>query len=63
MRRTAGRTVAGATARHSLPNPSWSWISGYVLRDVFDYSFPNYKASGLMLINLITWGLKEVTLS
>ena len=24
----AERTVAGATARHSLRNPSWSWISG-----------------------------------
>ena len=34
-----------------------------VLRDVFDYSCFNYKVSGLMLISLITWGLKEVTLS
>ena len=33
------------------------------LRDVFDYSYFNYKVSGLMLISLITWGLKEVTLS
>ena len=33
------------------------------LRDVFDYSCLNYKVSGLMLIRLITWGLKEVTLS
>ena len=30
-----------------------------VLRDVFDYSCFNYKVSGLMLISLITWGLKE----
>ena len=29
----------------------------------FDYSCLNYKVSGLMLISLITWGLKEVTLS
>ena len=34
-----------------------------ILRDVFDYSCFNYKVSGLMLISLITWGLKEVTLS
>ena len=35
----------------------------YVLRDVFDYSCFNYKVIRLMLISLITWGLKEVTLS
>ena len=28
-----------------------------------DYSYFNYKVRGLMLISLITWGLKEVTLS
>ena len=33
------------------------------LRDVLDYSYFNYKVRGLMLISLITWGLKEVTLS
>ena len=44
-------------------NPSLGRISSYVLRDVFDYSYLNYKVSGLMLISLITWGLKEVTLS
>ena len=44
-------------------NPSLGQISSYVLRDVFDYSCLNYKVSGLMLISLITWGLKEVTLS
>ena len=44
-------------------NPSLGRISSYVLRDVFDYSCLNYKVSGLMLISLITWGLKEVTLS
>ena len=59
----AERTVAGATGRHRLRNPSLGQISWYVLRDVFDYSCLNYKVSGLMLISLITWGLKEVTLS
>ena len=49
--------------RHRLRNPSLSRISLIVLRDVFDYSCLNYKVSGLMLISLITWGLKEVTLS
>ena len=44
-------------------NPSLSKNSSIVLRDVFDYSCFNYKVSGLMLISLITWGLKEVTLS
>ena len=44
-------------------NPSLSRNSSIVLRDVFDYSCFNYKVSGLMLISLITWGLKEVTLS
>ena len=44
-------------------NPSLSRNSSIVLRDVFDYSFFNYKVSGLMLTSLITWGLKEVTLS
>ena len=39
------------------------YISLYVLRDVLDYSCFKYKVSGLMLISLITWGLKEVTLS
>ena len=59
----AGRTVTDATGRHRLRNPSLGRISLYVLRDVFDYSCFNYKVSGLMLISLITWGLKEVTLS
>lgn len=63
LRRPARRTVAGTTARHRLRNPSPGRISWYVLRDVFDYSCLNYKVSGLMLISLITWGLKEVTLS
>ena len=59
----AGRTVAGATGRHRLHNPSLGRISLYILRDVLDYSYFNYKVRGLMLISLITWGLKEVTLS
>ena len=59
----AGRTVAGAMGRHRLRNPSLGRISLYVLRDVLDYSYFNYKVRGLMLISLITWGLKEVTLS
>ena len=63
LRRPAGRTVAGTTGRRRLRNPSMGQISLYVLRDVFDYSCFNYKVSGLMLISLITWGLKEVTLS
>ena len=33
------------------------------LRGVLDYSCFNYKVSGLMIISLTTWGLKEVTLS
>ena len=49
--------------RRRLHNPSLGRISWYVLRDVFYYSCLNYKVSGLMLISLITWGLKEVTLS
>ena len=61
--RAAGRTVAGATSRHRLRNPSLGWISLYVLRDVLDYSYFNYKVRGLMLISLITWELKEVILS
>ena len=61
--RAAGQTIAGATGRHRLRNPSLGRISLYVLRDVFDYFCFNYKVSGLMLIRLITWGLKEVTLS
>ena len=44
-------------------NPRQSRISGEVLRDVFDYSCLNYKVRGFILISLITWGLKEVTLS
>ena len=59
----AGRTVAGTMGRHRLRNPSLGRISLYVLRDVFDYSCFIYKVSGLMLISLITWGLKDVTLS
>ena len=61
--RAAGRNVAGATGHHRLQNPSLGRISLHVLRDVFDYSYFNYKVRGLMLISLITWGLKEVTLS
>ena len=53
----AQRAVTGCV------NPSLSRNSSIVLRDVFDYSCFNYKVSGLMLISLITWGLKEVTLS
>ena len=53
----AGQAVTGCV------NPSLSRNSSIVLRDVFDYSCFNYKVSGLMLISLITWGLKEVTLS
>ena len=59
----ARRPVTGTTARHRLRNPRRGRISLNVLRDVFDYSCFNYKVSGLMLISLITWGLKEVTLS
>ena len=43
----------------SCANPSLGRISSYVLRDVFDYSCLNYKVSGLMLISLITWGVKR----
>ena len=39
-------------------NPSLGRISLHVLRDVFDYSYFNYKVKGLRLISLITWGLK-----
>ena len=63
LRRPAGRTVAGTTGRRRLRNPSLGQISLHVLRDVLDYSYFNYKVSGFMLISLITWGLKEVTLS
>ena len=59
----AGWTVAGTTARHRLRNPRLGRISVIILRGVLDYSCFNYKASGLVLISLITWGLKEVTLS
>ena len=61
--RAAGRTVAGATGRHRLRNPRLGQISVIILRGVLDYSCFNYKVSGLILISLITWGLKEVTLS
>ena len=44
-------------------NPSLGGISLHVLRDVLDYSYFSYKVRGLKLISLITWGLKEVTLS
>ena len=44
-------------------NPNLSRNSSIVLRDIFVYSCFNYKVSGLMLTSLITWGLKEVTLS
>ena len=59
----ARRPVTGTTARHRLRNPRRGQISLNVLRDVLGYSCYNYKVSGLMLISLITWGLKEVTLS
>ena len=59
----AGRTVVGTMARHRLRNTRLGRISVIILRGVFDYSCFNYKVSGLMLISLITWGLKEVTLS
>ena len=49
--------------RRRLRNSSLGRISLYVLKDVFDYPCLNYKVSGLMLISLITWGLKESTLS
>ena len=35
----------------------------HVLRDVLDYSYFNYKVRGLRIISLVTWGLKELTLS
>ena len=47
------------TGRRRLRNPSLGRISLYVLRDVFHYSCFNYKVSGLMLISLITWGVKR----
>ena len=59
----AGQTVAGTTARHKLRNPKLGRISVIILRGVLDYSCFNYKVSRLILISLITWGLKEVTLS
>ena len=59
----AGRTIAGATGRHRLRNPRLDRISVIILRGVLDYSCFNYKVSGLILISLITWGLKDVTLS
>ena len=43
--------------------PGWVGFLLSNLRGVLDYSCFNYKVSGLMLIRLITWGLKEVTLS
>ena len=55
----AGRTVAGATGRHRLHNPSLGRISLNVLRDVFDYSCFNYKFSGLMLIKSNYLGVKR----
>ena len=51
------------TDRRRLRNPSLGRISLHVLRDVLDYSYFNYKVRGLRSISLITWGLKEVTLS
>ena len=59
----ARRVVTGTTGRHRLRNTSLCQISLNILRDVLDYSCFNYKVSGLILISLITWGLKEVTLS
>ena len=59
----ARQAIAGTTGRRRLRNSSLGRIYLYVLRDIFDYSCFNYKVSGLMLISLITWGLKEVTLS
>ena len=44
-------------------NPRQFRISPHVLRVVLDYSFLNYKDWGFILISLITWGLKGVTLS
>ena len=43
--------------------PGWVGFLLSNLRGVLDYSCFNYKVSGLMLISLITWGLKEVTLN
>ena len=43
--------------------PDWVGFQLSNLRGVLDYSCFNYKVSGLMLISLITWGLKEVTLN
>ena len=59
----AGRTFAVTMARHRMRNPRRGQISVIILRGVLDYSCFNYKVSGLILISLITWGLKEVTLS
>ena len=47
------------TNRYRWRNPRLSRISLNVLRDVLDYSCFNYKVSGLMLISLITWGIKR----
>ena len=43
--------------------PGWVGFQLSNLRGVLDHSCFNYKVSGLMLISLITWGLKEVTLN
>ena len=43
--------------------PDWVGFLLSNLRGILDYSGFNYKVSGLMLISLITWGLKEVALS
>ena len=43
--------------------PDWVGFLLSNLRGVLDYSGFNYKVSGLMLISLITLGIKEVTLS
>ena len=43
--------------------PRWVGVQLSNLRGILDYSCFNYKVSGLMLISLITWGLKEVTLN
>ena len=58
----ARRSVTGTTVRHRLRNPRLGRIPVIILRGVLDYSCFNYKVSGLILISLITWGLKEVTL-
>ena len=55
--------VTGTTGRRRLRNPRQGRISVIILRGVLDYPCFNYKVSGLILISLITWGLKKVTLS